>query len=277
MQPEQLAEALVQHPDAAAVCATLSETSTGVRHDIAAFGKLVGHTPAVLLVDAISGLGAMECRTDDWHIDVCVTGSQKALMLPPGLAFVSVSDKAWEQIDRTPPAGLLLRPEESARKPEDLGHAVHAGPHAAPGSRVSLKTHAGRGHRERLGAAGRDARPRRGPACRRWAWSCSPPAGRRLTVSKVPRGHRRHGPVDEAGETVRPQAGRRPGPPQGQDHPPGPHGLHRPVRCAAALLPESSWLSWSSVFQSSRARESPPPRKSWHKSCCRACGYDVLL
>ena len=58
-------------------------------------------TPAVLLVDAISCLGAMECRTDDWHIDVCVTGSQKALMLPPGLAFVSVSAKAWDASSRT--------------------------------------------------------------------------------------------------------------------------------------------------------------------------------
>ena len=89
-------------PTPAAVCSTLSETSTGVGHDIAAFGKLVAGTPALLLVDAISGLGAMECRTDDWHIDICVTGSQKALMLPPGLAFVSVSDKAWKAIDKNP-------------------------------------------------------------------------------------------------------------------------------------------------------------------------------
>ena len=44
----------------------------------------------------------MECRTDAWNIDVCVTGSQKALMLPPGLAFVSVSEKAWKKIDATP-------------------------------------------------------------------------------------------------------------------------------------------------------------------------------
>src|SRR5262249_52956277 len=73
-----------------------------VGHDIAAFGKLVAQSPALLLVDAISGLGVMECRTDDWHIDVCVTGSQKALMLSPGLAFVSVSDKAWKQIDKNP-------------------------------------------------------------------------------------------------------------------------------------------------------------------------------
>src|SRR5262249_44259785 len=99
VQPEHLQKALAAHPDAAAVCSTLSETSTGVGHDIAAFGKLVAPTPALLLVDAISGLGAMECRVDEWSIDVCVTGSQKALMLPPGLAFVSVSDKGWKRID----------------------------------------------------------------------------------------------------------------------------------------------------------------------------------
>lgn len=100
VQPEQLAQVLKDHPDAVAVCATLSETSTGVGHDIAAFGKLVAATPALFLVDAISGLGVMECRTDDWRIDVCVTGSQKALMMPPGLAFVAVSDKAWRAIDQ---------------------------------------------------------------------------------------------------------------------------------------------------------------------------------
>ncbi len=102
VQPEQLKQALAEHPDAVAVCSTLSETSTGVGHDIAAFGRLVTATPALLFVDAISGLGAMECRTDDWHIDICVTGSQKALMLPPGLAFLSVSDKAWKQIEKNP-------------------------------------------------------------------------------------------------------------------------------------------------------------------------------
>jgi aspartate aminotransferase-like enzyme len=102
VQPEQLARALADHPDAVAVCATLSETSTGVGHDVAAFGKLVAGTPALLLVDAISGLGAMECRTDDWHIDLCISGSQKALMLPPGLAFVSISDKALKVIARNP-------------------------------------------------------------------------------------------------------------------------------------------------------------------------------
>ena len=111
--PKQLADALAQHPDAVAVCATLCETATGVRNDIATLGALVARTPAVFLVDAISAMGAIECRTDAWNIDICVTGSQKALMLPPGLAFVSVSPKAWTRIEQnTTGPGLLFRSEE---------------------------------------------------------------------------------------------------------------------------------------------------------------------
>jgi aspartate aminotransferase-like enzyme len=100
VQREQLARALADHADAAAVCSTLSETATGVVHDIRAFGKIVGGTSALLLVDAISGMGALECRTDDWQIDLCCVGSQKALMMPPGLAFVSISPKAWKAIEQ---------------------------------------------------------------------------------------------------------------------------------------------------------------------------------
>jgi aspartate aminotransferase-like enzyme len=107
IEPAQVAQALKEHPDAASVTATLSETSTGVRNDIAGFGKLVAPTGALLLVDAISGLGVVECRTDDWNVDVCVTGSQKALMLPPGLAFVSVSTKAWQRVEQAPPSRLF--------------------------------------------------------------------------------------------------------------------------------------------------------------------------
>lgn len=99
VEPSQLADALAKHPDAVAVYTTLSETSTGVGHDIRAFGEIVAKTPALLVVDAISGLGVMELRMDDWKVDICVTGSQKALMLPPGLAYVAVSDKAWKCIE----------------------------------------------------------------------------------------------------------------------------------------------------------------------------------
>ncbi len=99
VDPARVAEALRAHPDAVAVMGTLSETSTGTGHPIEAIGKLVAATDAVFLVDGISGVGAMECRTDDWGIDILCVGSQKALMLPPGLAFVTVSPKAWAKID----------------------------------------------------------------------------------------------------------------------------------------------------------------------------------
>ncbi len=102
VQPAQLEAALKEHPDAIAVCSTLSETSTGVGHDIAAFGKIVSGTSAIFIVDSVSGLGAMECRTDEWNVDINCTGSQKALMMPPGLAFLSVSDKAWKVIEKNP-------------------------------------------------------------------------------------------------------------------------------------------------------------------------------
>lgn len=108
VQPEQVEKALAANPDAKAVFATLSETSTGVGHDVKAFGQIVAKTDALMIVDGISGLGAMECRMDDWNLDVVVTGSQKALMLPPGLAFVSVSPKAWAKIDATPVRSFYL-------------------------------------------------------------------------------------------------------------------------------------------------------------------------
>jgi serine---pyruvate transaminase len=95
----EVANLLEQHPDAVAVFATLLETSTGVGHDIEAIGRVVGPSQALLVVDGISGVGVMECRTDAWGIDLLVVGSQKALMTPPGLAFVAVSPAAWRQIE----------------------------------------------------------------------------------------------------------------------------------------------------------------------------------
>ncbi len=99
VDPDQVAAALQQHPDTVCVMGTLSETSTGTGHPVEAIGRIVAETPALFAVDGISGVGAMECRTDQWGIDLLCVGSQKALMLPPGLAFVSVSPKAWAKID----------------------------------------------------------------------------------------------------------------------------------------------------------------------------------
>jgi len=97
--PEKLEETLKTHSDAKAVFTQLSETSTGVVYDTKGFGEVVSKTDAVLVVDGISGIGATELRCDDWNVDIALTGSQKGLMLPPGLAFISASDKAWKLIE----------------------------------------------------------------------------------------------------------------------------------------------------------------------------------
>jgi len=95
--PEAIREKLEANPDTKAVLVIFNETSTGVTNDLGAIAKVVHECGDVLLlVDAISGLGAIDLPTDEWGCDVVVTGSQKAWMCPPGLAMVSVSPKAWE-------------------------------------------------------------------------------------------------------------------------------------------------------------------------------------
>jgi len=89
---EEVAHALATDPQIKAAVCVLSETSTGTVNDIEGFAKAAGNV--VTIVDAVSGLGACTLRTDDWGVDVVVAGSQKALMTPPGLGFVSVSEKA---------------------------------------------------------------------------------------------------------------------------------------------------------------------------------------
>ena len=98
--PESVARALDRDPGLRAVFVQHSESSTGVRHDVAEMGRLVqSRDGVVLVVDAISGAGAMALEAEAWGLDVVVVGSQKALALPPGLAFVSVSPKAWKRIE----------------------------------------------------------------------------------------------------------------------------------------------------------------------------------
>ncbi|MGQ9731372.1 MAG: pyridoxal-phosphate-dependent aminotransferase family protein [Candidatus Zipacnadales bacterium] len=79
-----------------AVLFTQNETSTAITNPVRELAALAREVDALTIVDAISGMGAIEVRTDDWDLDVVVAGSQKALMLPPGLAFVSVSERAWQ-------------------------------------------------------------------------------------------------------------------------------------------------------------------------------------
>lgn len=101
VDPQRIADELKKNPDTKAVFATLTETSTGTLTDIKALGQVVKDTEALLVVDAVSGLAADELRTDEWNVDVVTTGSQKALMLPPGLGFVSLSEKARAAVGRS--------------------------------------------------------------------------------------------------------------------------------------------------------------------------------
>ncbi|MFH1847945.1 MAG: alanine--glyoxylate aminotransferase family protein [Candidatus Omnitrophota bacterium] len=99
VDPKLIEDQLKKDPSIKAVFTTLCETSTAVATDIQALADITKKTDAVLVVDAISALGAVYCKTDDWGIDVVVTGSQKGLMIPPGLAFAAVSKKAWKVIE----------------------------------------------------------------------------------------------------------------------------------------------------------------------------------
>jgi aspartate aminotransferase-like enzyme len=98
--PADVARALDRDPAIRAVFVQLSESSTGARHDVEALAAVTRDRPGTLLVvDAISGAGAMPLLTEAWGVDLVVVGSQKALSLPPGLAFMAVSAKAWARIE----------------------------------------------------------------------------------------------------------------------------------------------------------------------------------
>jgi aspartate aminotransferase-like enzyme len=95
-------KALDANPKIRGVFVQHNESSTGVKHDIKAIASVVkDRSDVILVVDAISGMGAMPLHTEEWGVDVVVVGSQKALALPPGMAFVSVNEKAWQRIQTT--------------------------------------------------------------------------------------------------------------------------------------------------------------------------------
>jgi aspartate aminotransferase-like enzyme len=93
---EDVEQQLKAHPDLRGVMVQASETSTTVLHPIKDIAKLTQGGP-LLLVDGVTAVGVVSLPLDEWGIDALVTGSQKALMLPPGLAFIALSDRAWEK------------------------------------------------------------------------------------------------------------------------------------------------------------------------------------
>lgn len=121
VRPEAVAEKIKANPKLRSVCVELCETSTAVLQDIQAIGRVTQATDTLLIVDAISALGADRLETDKWNVDLVVAASQKALMLPPGLAFISVSDKARRHMEKgnIPRYYLDLRLFEKALKDAD--------------------------------------------------------------------------------------------------------------------------------------------------------------
>jgi aspartate aminotransferase-like enzyme len=94
VRPEQVDDALRENPAARALFVQASETSTGALHSIADIGEVTRRRGVMLVVDGITSVGVFEQKMDEWGVDALVTGSQKALMLPPGLAVIALSDQA---------------------------------------------------------------------------------------------------------------------------------------------------------------------------------------
>ena len=96
---QEVADTLAREQNIRGVFVQASETSTGAAHDVKAMADAIRKTDALFVVDAITGLGTMPLDIDGWGLDVVVGGSQKSFMIPPGLAFLSVSEKAWKRAD----------------------------------------------------------------------------------------------------------------------------------------------------------------------------------
>lgn len=106
--PEAVKEALDADEDIEAVTVVHNETSTGVAAPIEAIGKVMKDYDALYIVDTVSSLGGDEVKVDDFGIDVCVTGSQKCLAAPPGMAAITLSDDAWSKVENVTPNGFYL-------------------------------------------------------------------------------------------------------------------------------------------------------------------------
>jgi aspartate aminotransferase-like enzyme len=98
--PAAIRQQLAKH-DYRAVCVVHNESATGAVADLATIGKIVKESPALLVVDSVSGLGGIAMRQDEWHVDILLSASQKALMCPPGIGLVSVGAKARPVVERS--------------------------------------------------------------------------------------------------------------------------------------------------------------------------------
>ncbi len=102
VEPERIKKILASDPSIRAVYTQASETSTGVKYPIKEIAEIVkAYDDKIIVVDAITGIGVFDIPMDAWGLDVVISGSQKALMLPPGLSFAALSNKAWRFVERS--------------------------------------------------------------------------------------------------------------------------------------------------------------------------------
>jgi aspartate aminotransferase-like enzyme len=165
--PGQIAAALAEHPRARGVMIAHSDTSTAALNNIAAVAEMCRRAGALTMVDAISSLGGVPFRFDEWGVDVAVTSSQKCLMSSPGMAFVAMSERAWEaqksarlphryfDFAGTRRALAKAKPEALGTTPVHLVAQVHAalGMIEAEGLENVFARHAEMGRMMRAGAA----------------------------------------------------------------------------------------------------------------------------
>lgn len=118
VNPSEIKSFLEKHTNVSAVLLTHSETSTGVAADVETIAKIIReHSDALFIVDSITSAGVLPFKMDEWGIDVAVTGSQKGLMIPPGLAVVAFNERAWKKAQESdiPKFYFDLKKEKSAQ------------------------------------------------------------------------------------------------------------------------------------------------------------------
>ena len=144
-------------PDVRAVYVQATESSTGARHDVKGLAKLVRAQgdETLLVVDAITGLGTTHFDVDGWGVDVIIGGSQKALMIPPGLAYCAVSERAWKRMEtaKSPRYYFDFRKERKAAAKGESAYTPATSLFAALGAALDFVRQMGNGDL----AAGREA------------------------------------------------------------------------------------------------------------------------
>ena len=226
VNPQLVADALKKDPAIKAVYVQASETSTGVSHDVKTLGEIVkAHDQTILVVDAITALGVFDIKTDAWGLDVVITGSQKALMLPPGLAFVSVSDKAWAHAEKAKNAAFYFNFKKERENQVKNQTAFTPTVSLIIGLQEVIKMLKAEGLEKIFARQGQLARAMR---------EGMQAAGLALFPKESPsdaRRHRRTSGLQKFAGAVRDYGGRRTRSLERKDLPVVPHGLRGSVRC----------------------------------------------